>query len=693
MNMVMYKTKIRGIRFKLIGTLILLLIITALLIGLILNNAIKKILVDNYIQTSTEQIKTVNQTVSLFQNAVDENIKMLANDQLIRKADQTISTYMNNTDTSQKMTPSQNGGIEQEIYNKFKQYADRHPGTLYLEIGTEYGGYVQWPETTNSANYDPRKRPWYTVAIAGGEKISRTDPYKDSVTGILTVTTATPVKDASGKVIGVIAIDVASDKITDILNQIKIGKTGYCMMIHKSGLIMADPSNPKNNSKYLKDIGIKGIEKVLEKDNTQLKVTVNNEQYFVNSIKASNSDWIIASLITSKEMDDSAKAVRKKIIFASAITLIIGLFITLIASGRIANPIKQISAILNKISTGDFNVEIQQTLTRRADEVGILATSADMLVKDMRNIIWEVKSSSHKVEESARYFSDAAEETAKATDEIAGAIDNLAGRTVAQTEASKKITDMLGEISSKIENITAKIKGTQEISKETGDLSTKAAGQMQEMQSKKEESIQKADVFSNVISQINCSAHKAESFTTIIEEISSQTNLLALNASIEAARAGEAGKGFAVVAEEIRKLSEQTANATVDIKNLMNSIKRQSEDAVDIMKDVKTIIEALNGAITESENIFMSNSGAVEKLLNNIDVIAQDAIQLDISKTKILEANKEIMDSSEENSAVTQEVAATTEEEAATMRQIADFANQLEKASAKLSEDMNRFKV
>ena len=63
-----------------------------------------------------------------------------------------------------------------------------------------------------------------------------------------------------------------------------------------------------------------------------------------------------------------------------------------------------------------------------------------------------------------------------------------------------------------------------------------------------------------------------------ISDIAEQTNLLALNAAIESARAGEAGRGFAVVADEVRALAIRTQNATQDINNMTEELKKNTAD-------------------------------------------------------------------------------------------------------------------
>jgi len=78
----------------------------------------------------------------------------------------------------------------------------------------------------------------------------------------------------------------------------------------------------------------------------------------------------------------------------------------------------------------------------------------------------------------------------------------------------------------------------------------------------------------------------------VIKQIASQTNLLALNASIEAARAGEAGLGFAVVADEVKKLADQTAGATGDIRQQVDASQTATKDVVAAIEKIWQTVRA-----------------------------------------------------------------------------------------------------
>ena len=80
----------------------------------------------------------------------------------------------------------------------------------------------------------------------------------------------------------------------------------------------------------------------------------------------------------------------------------------------------------------------------------------------------------------------------------------------------------------------------------------------------------------------------------LISDIAGQTNLLALNATIEAARAGGAGRGFAVVAGEVKALAAQTAKATAEIGQQIETVRGATEQTVQAMTEVGNIIGTMD---------------------------------------------------------------------------------------------------
>lgn len=165
------------------------------------------------------------------------------------------------------------------------------------------------------------------------------------------------------------------------------------------------------------------------------------------------------------------------------------------------------------------------------------------------------------------------------------------------SEQSKKVNGMLDEQRNETEQIATAINEmsatVQDLARSVSDTAQSALNGRHLTNTGQEriaDSIQAIDDLSlqlgEVDNMINKLSNGSKLINTVLSEISSiadQTNLLALNAAIEAARAGEQGRGFAVVAEEVRALAMRTQQSTEEIRNLLNELQKDSDNAVSAM--------------------------------------------------------------------------------------------------------------
>jgi len=117
------------------------------------------------------------------------------------------------------------------------------------------------------------------------------------------------------------------------------------------------------------------------------------------------------------------------------------------------------------------------------------------------------------------------------------------------------------------------------------------------------EAQQRADDANAAMERITTSSGKISNIIGLIDDIAFQTNLLALNASVEAARAGEAGKGFAVVAVEVRRLAQSAAQASKEVKVLIDQSASEVKGGSRLVEEAATKLVAILEAARSSNQL------------------------------------------------------------------------------------------
>ncbi|WP_445261098.1 cache domain-containing protein [Pseudomonas sp. RL_5y_Pfl2_70] len=185
---------------------------------------------DDFVDSSGREIRQVSNAMQLFFDGISQNVEYLATQPLIKNTDDSLKTYMS---ANAESIPQ--GEMDKKVFAFLQDLGNSHPAYAYAIVGTAAGGYVSWPDDPKLNNYDPRQRPWYKAAQAKPGKPLRTAAYywaQDDATYVSTVRTIDNKLGSNG---GVVSIDVTLKQLTEIVKQIKLGESGYLMLLENSG--------------------------------------------------------------------------------------------------------------------------------------------------------------------------------------------------------------------------------------------------------------------------------------------------------------------------------------------------------------------------------------------------------------------------------------------------------------------------
>ena len=342
---------------------------------------------------------------------------------------------------------------------------------------------------------------------------------------------------------------------------------------------------------------------------------------------------------------------------------------------------------LRKVAQGDLSVHLP---TDSGDEFGQMADQCNKMLENIRRMTKTIQKTAESVADSSTTLTSTSEQSAQATQNVAQSITEVAEAAQTQmdsvAEAKHQVhafTRGLTDVTKTIENVGTDIAHTSQKAEEGNKLVEATVAQMNTI----------ADTVissSNVVAKLGERSKEIGNIVEVISGISGQTNLLALNAAIEAARAGEHGHGFAVVAEEVRKLAEESQQASKQIGDLIRAIQEETEQAVAAMQTGRSEAEKGRENVTATGEGFSEIRAMIDRLQQYSVTIGTTMEDLTRRAAKIDDATGKIHDSASKVAAESQNVSAATEQQAAGMEEIAassrglsDMAHDLNAAAAK----------
>ncbi|WP_144506512.1 methyl-accepting chemotaxis protein [Bacillus mycoides] len=670
---------LRSLRLKIAVVFSVLISMMFVILGTAMYQLQKEKEVRSLDQYSQNTMDLVTEQLTTFVQRTDEDMGYYASSEMVRNMLQ------------DGVTPEEEAFLTKE----FSEYKKNHPGILDLYIGTK-------DKKTLSANlaeggqvpegYDPTTRSWYKDSEADVKKVHWGQPMYEIATGKLSVGVSKAITAQDGSVLGVVAMDVSLGTIQKLLHNIQYNNGGEMFIINDKNMALVYPE------KIGKDVSKEPLVKSLNKDVTKYAVTtLKDEDVVVYSQSFDLMKWKIGIFYPKETIDGLLNSTRNTVIIMACISLLVGIVASYLFSRRLARPLQLLTNHVQKVAEGDLTLQMKVT---SKDEVGTLTTHLNDMVEQMNDMVEQmnemvskIKNSVSTVQQSTHNLHYLTSETVAASREVSGAMDDVSGGASTLANSVDEVSAQLENMAQSMEEMNSSVGEIKGVTGKAEEASKQGLNTMRNLVRTRGQSSSIVVHTEEASGKLEQRVGSIQNVVELIKGISDQTNLLALNASIEAARAGEQGKGFAVVAEEVRKLAEQSKEATGEIATMIGDVQLEVKRVVEVVSKLKDIADIQNKVTTEAETEFRTIMSVVSTISASVEKIVAEVQNIGHEQEEITEVMQTIASTSQESAAVSEEVNAATESQVNHLEKVAHTMESLTENMQDLERLVEQFKV
>ena len=475
------------------------------------------------------------------------------------------------------------------------------------------------------AGYDPTSRPWYKDNVNASGTVM-TAPYVDMSTHKLVISFVAPVRK-NGAFVGVFGTDVLLDDIVKSVLSIDLPGQGYGMLVGKDGAVLVHKdagrvSKPASDlSAAFSPSGLADLAAGAKLQETDVDGVAS--MVFVKEVPGAGM-YLVLTLDKG-----AALAPLSSLLWRAVLTFVVLLALALPLAGfqinRMLGGLRRVHDMMVEIAKGGGD------LTRKIDvsgedEIARTAQAFNQFQETLRKMFQDVR---------------------RETDQLTSGMERVSGMLGDVATDSRALSGLIAENAAAIEEITVSIShiadhtgDADNLVKSTGALSTESSSTVREVASEVARSARDVEELASLLDRLSERSQEISGIIRVIKDIADQTNLLALNAAIEAARAGEQGRGFAVVADEVRKLAERTAQATVQITTMIEGIHSEMGVAVSDMEDT---LKSVRAGASASEN----TAEKIGLIRENMDAVMSKMDEIALSTREQLAATTAMAQSAE----------------------------------------------